>query len=171
MGASTAGSKRSWMICSPTLDSAPAGRISAPDTPVLIFTTGLASTRMTTMTAMNSVTGWRMTHLDHASQKRPSGPRCRYTRSALMRGPSMPSMPGSSVRAAATETSTTSEPPMPMERNAMNCIIIRPARPTITARPLKKIERPARATVVSTACATVSPAASCSRKRPTMSSE
>ena len=47
----------------------------------------------------------------------------------------------------------------------------RPERPTITAMPLKKIARPAWATVASTAAATLAPPASSSRKRPTMNSE
>ena len=49
-------------------------------------------------------------------------------------------------------------------------MIISPSRPTMTVTPLKKMERPAVATVVSTASATARPAASSSRKRPTMNS-
>ena len=43
-----------------------------------------------------------------------------------------------------------------------------PTTPTTTARPLKKTERPARATVTPTASWTVAPLCSSSRKRDTM---
>ena len=62
-------------------------------------------------------------------------------------------------------------PPTPIERNDMYENMSRPESPTITAMPLKKIARPAWATVVSTAPATLAPWASSSRKRPTMNSE
>ena len=92
------------------------------------------------------------------------------TRSEFTRGPSTPSSAGSSVRAARTLTSTTSAPPSPIERSDMYGMIMRPSSPTTTVIPLKKMERPAVATVVSTASATAAPAASSSRKRPTMKS-
>ena len=92
------------------------------------------------------------------------------TRSESTRGPSIPSSAGRSVRAARTLTNTTSAPPSPIERIDMYGMLMRPSRPTTTVMPLKKMERPACATVVSTASATVRPAASSSRNRPTMNS-
>ena len=83
----------------------------------------------------------------------------------------MPSSAGSSVRAASTEKITTRAPPRPIERIDMNGMTTRPSRPTTTVSPEKKMERPAYSTVISTASATVRPALSSSRKRPTMNSE
>ncbi len=83
----------------------------------------------------------------------------------------MPSTAGRKVRAKTTELSTTSEPPMPMERRAGASNRSRPDSPMATARPLNATALPEVATVRSTASATVRPRVSSSRKRLTMNSE
>ena len=132
--------------------------------------TGHANTATSAIVPTSTGTGCRMTQ----SLQRPqnsSSPFLRpMTRSEFTLGPSRPSSAGSSVSAARTLTSTTSAPPRPIERIDMYGMIMSPSRPTTTVMPLKKIERPAWATVVSTASATSWPAASSSRKRPTMKS-
>ncbi len=144
------------------------GSEAALGTSTWIFTTGQAKASTTATVTIRTLTGCAITHSDQRRQKRPSRPAWPNTRSESTRGPRTPIRAGSSVKAAATENSTTSEPPRPIERSAMYLKVSRPSMPTITARPLKKMERPARATVVSTASATVAPSRNSSRKRPTM---
>ena len=134
-------------------------------------TIGLAQTAITTMVPTSTTTGWSMTQFDQARQKGLSAPRRPKMRSASTRGPSTPSTAGSRVRADSTEKATTMAPPTPIERSDMYENMSSPDRPTITAMPLKKMARPACATVVSMARATSAPCASSSRKRPTMNSE
>ena len=103
---------------------------------------------------MSTGIGWRMTQSLQRRQNTPSPLLRPMTRSESTRGPSSPSSAGRSVSAARTLTNTTSAPPSPIERIDMYGMIMRPSRPTTTVRPLKKMERPAVATVVSTASAT-----------------
>jgi len=119
---------------------------------------------------MMAAQGARTTQRDHHDQKRDGPVGTRTMRSELMRGPKMPSSAGSSVRAAATQKTTTRAPATPMLRMAAKGKKTRPRMPTATARPLKKTERPARATVASTARPTVCRASSSSLKRATMNS-
>ncbi len=112
-----------------------------------------------------------MTPSDQRPQKAPSLPDRPMMRRAFTRVPRMASSAGSSVRAASTENTTTSAPPSPIERIDMKGMLTRPRRPTTTVRPLKKMERPANSTVVTTASSTLRPARSSSRNRPTMNSE
>ena len=144
------------------------GSEAALGTSTWILATGQAKASTTATVTTSTLTGWAITQSDQRRQKRPSCPARPNTRTELTRGPRIPISAGSSVSAAATENSTTSEPPKPMDRRAMYLKVSRPSMPTMTARPLKKMERPAWATVVSTASATVAPSRSSSRKRPTM---
>ena len=132
--------------------------------------TGHANTTTSAIVPMRTGIGWRMTQSLQRRQNSPSPLLRPMTRSESTRGPSIPSSAGRSVRAARTLTNTTSAPPSPIERIDMYGMLMRPSRPTTTVMPLKKMERPAVATVVSTASATVRPAASSSRNRPTMNS-
>ena len=88
-----------------------------------------------------------MTQFDQARQKRLSVPPRPKMRSEFTRRPSRPSTAGSRVSAESTENATTMAPPRPIERSDMYENMSRPERPTITAMPLKKIARPAWATV------------------------
>ena len=135
-----------------------------------IPSTGQANTTTSAMVPISTGTGCRITQSLHRRQNTSPAFLRPRTRSAFTRGPSRPSNAGSSVRAPSTLTRTTSAPPRPIERSDMYGMIMRPSRPTTTVRPLKKMERPAVATVVSTASATLRPAASSSRNRPTMNS-
>jgi hypothetical protein len=65
----------------------------------------------------------------------------------------MPRKAGRSVKAARTETKTTTTPATPMERMNINGKKSRPESPIKTAVPEKKMDRPAVATVRGTASA------------------
>ena len=131
---------------------------------------GHAMTITTAIVPIRTGTGCRMTQSLQRRQKSSSPFLRPKTRSEFTFGPSRPSSAGCSVSAARTLTSTTRAPPSPIERMDMYGMIMRPSSPTTTVMPLKKMERPALATVVSTASSTLRPAASSSRNRPTMKS-
>ena len=84
-------------------------------------------------------------------------------------------MAGSRVSAEATARPTTMAPAIPTERRIMNSKRTSPRRPRSTVSPLKKIARPAVATVTLTASGTRSGpsglSASSSRKRLVSSNE
>ena len=66
--------------------------------------------------------------------------------------------------------STTSPPPIPMERIDMKGMLMSPSSPTTTVSPEKKMDLPANRTVRATASSTGRPAANSSRNLPTMNS-
>ena len=81
--------------------------------------TGAASTKIAITVPVSTTTGWAMTQSDQRRQNRLSPCLRPRTRSEFTRWPSNPSSAGSSVSAESTEKSTTTEPPMPIERSDM----------------------------------------------------
>jgi hypothetical protein len=171
IGDNVLGSNSRARMSYPCRDSVDVGSVVAPGISTERRSIGQASRRMRAIVPMRTGHGRRMTEVDQRRQKRPSRSGRQKMRSALTRGPSTPSRAGSSVRAESTEKNTTSDPPRPIERIDMYGMTMRPSRPTRTARPEKKIDRPAWRTVSSTASSTGRPAASSSRNLPTMKSE
>ena len=87
------------------------------------------------------------------------------TRSRSRLEPKIASSAGSSVSAAAIETSGMSSPPMPIERMNGSGISTRQARPIATVAPEKSTACPAVRIVVRSASAASEPPSSSSRKR------
>ena len=85
--------------------------------------------------------------------------------------PSADSSAGSSVTAAAIETSGMSTPPAPIERMNGSGMSSSAASPIVTVMPENSVARPAVDMVVSSALCTSLPALSSSRKRNTTSIE
>ena len=98
--------------------------------------------------------GWRITTSALRLQNpRPAPSLRRRIASMLTFGPRTPSRAGRNVRAAKTETKTTTTPATPMERMNMKGKKSSPESPIRTAVPEKKMDRPAVATVRGTASA------------------
>ena len=158
-------------ICSPCRDSASGGNVVAPLIWVLMVAAGQATRAMSTTATRIEAHGLFSNTFAQRRHNRPSRAWCSLmTGSLSTRWPSTPSRAGRKVTDAATEKNTTSAPAMPSERSPGEGKKARPTTPTITATPLKKTERPARAVVTPTASLTVAPLCSSSRKRDTMKS-
>ena len=88
------------------------------------------------------------------------------TESAPSRGPRTASTAGSRVSAASTAMPTTIAPATPTERRIMKSNRTSPIRPSRTVKPLKKMARPAVATVTPTASSTAARSIDPSARRP-----